>query len=146
MMSMTLNSHTYSDRGCKRSFLFFLLPERSRRGLFANKKMQQSGVWFGIAVLPFASSQGYPMDLFLQVSVLQANFCWLGDLEEVICLLMEVDSVEKNLIHGFWGDVICRLFGMGYFCETSPPPPSSPSNPPPLKVGILPNGHTQTSQ
>ena len=85
---MTLNSHTYSDRGCKRSFLFFLVPERLRRGLFA-KKMQHSDVWFGIAVLPGASSQGYPMDLFLQVSVLQANFCWLRDLEEVICPLME---------------------------------------------------------
>ena len=25
------------------------------------------------------------MDLFLKISVLQANFCWLGDLERVIC-------------------------------------------------------------
>ena len=25
------------------------------------------------------------MDLFLKLSVLQANFCWLGDLEKMIC-------------------------------------------------------------
>ena len=25
------------------------------------------------------------MDPFLKISVLQANFCWLGDLERVIC-------------------------------------------------------------
>ena len=27
--------------------------------------------------------QGHPMDLFLKISVLQANFCWLGDLEKI---------------------------------------------------------------
>ena len=25
------------------------------------------------------------MDLFLKISVLQANFYWLGDLEKIIC-------------------------------------------------------------
>ena len=25
------------------------------------------------------------MDLFLKISVLQANFCWLGDLDKIIC-------------------------------------------------------------
>ena len=25
------------------------------------------------------------MDLFLKIPVLQANFCWLGDLEKIIC-------------------------------------------------------------
>ena len=25
------------------------------------------------------------MDLFLKISVLRANFCWLEDLEEIIC-------------------------------------------------------------
>ena len=29
--------------------------------------------------------QGHPMDLSLEISVLQANFCWLRDFEEVIC-------------------------------------------------------------
>ena len=31
-------------------------------------------------------SQGHPMDLFLKISVLHANFCWLGDVEEIIVL------------------------------------------------------------
>ena len=26
--------------------------------------------------------QGHPMNLFLKIFVLQANFCWLGDLEK----------------------------------------------------------------
>ena len=26
--------------------------------------------------------QGHSMDLFLKISVLQANFCWLGDLKK----------------------------------------------------------------
>ena len=26
-----------------------------------------------------------PMDLFLKISVLHANFCWLGDLDKIIC-------------------------------------------------------------
>ena len=29
--------------------------------------------------------QGHPMDLFLKISVLQAHFCWLGDVEVIIC-------------------------------------------------------------
>ena len=28
--------------------------------------------------------QGHPMDLFLKISVLQAHFCWLGDVEEIV--------------------------------------------------------------
>ena len=30
--------------------------------------------------------QGHPMDLFLEISVLRAHFCWLGDVEEIIVL------------------------------------------------------------
>ena len=33
--------------------------------------------------------QGHPMDLFLKICVLQANFCWLGDLEKIVCLWKE---------------------------------------------------------
>ena len=33
-----------------------------------------------------ATLQGHPMDLFLKISVLQAHFCWLGDVEEIIVL------------------------------------------------------------
>ena len=35
-----------------------------------------NGIWHLI--------QGHPMDLFLKISVLQAHFCWLGDVEEII--------------------------------------------------------------
>ena len=31
--------------------------------------------------------QGHPMNLFLKIFVLQANFCWLGDLEKKIISL-----------------------------------------------------------
>ena len=41
---------TDSTLGVK-GFSFFLIPDSSRRGLFA-KKMQQNDVLFGIAVLP----------------------------------------------------------------------------------------------
>ena len=30
--------------------------------------------------------QGHPMDLFLKISVLQAHFCWLEDVKEIIVL------------------------------------------------------------
>ena len=33
--------------------------------------------------------QGHPMDLFLKIFVLQANFCWLGDLGNIIYPLKE---------------------------------------------------------
>ena len=32
------------------------------------------------------------MDLFLKISVLQANFCWLGDLDKIICPWKESDA------------------------------------------------------
>ena len=31
------------------------------------------------------SVQGHPIDVFLKISVFQANFCWLGDLDKIIC-------------------------------------------------------------
>ena len=36
--------------------------------------------------IPAQHLQGHPMDLFLKISVLQAHFCWLGDVEEIIAL------------------------------------------------------------
>ena len=46
-------------------------------GSFSNYGEQPSGV---------EERQGHPMDLFLKISVLHANFCWLGDVEEIIDL------------------------------------------------------------
>ena len=38
-----------------------------------------------VIIFSFSTNyQGHPMDLFLKISVLQANFCWLGDVEEII--------------------------------------------------------------
>ena len=34
----------------------------------------------------YNKGQGHPMDLFLKISVLQARFCWLGDVKEIIVL------------------------------------------------------------
>jgi len=43
-------------------------------------------VWKGITCTFWGDVQGHPMDLFLKISVLQAHFCWLGDVEEIIVL------------------------------------------------------------
>ena len=43
--------------------------------------------------------QWHPMDLFLKISVLQAKFCWLGDLEKVVCPWKE-RVTGKKAIHG----------------------------------------------
>ena len=37
------------------------------------------------------------MDLFLKISVLRANFCWLEDLEEIICSGTESFAGKKIL-------------------------------------------------
>ena len=53
-------------------------------------------------------TQGHPMDLFLKISVLQANFCWqLGHVEEIICP---------------WKESVFRIVTMCYGSETPPPP------------------------
>ena len=41
-------------------------------------------------------NQGYPMDLFLKISVLQAHFCWLGDVKEIIVLGRKVLLGKDN--------------------------------------------------
>ena len=45
-------------------------------------------------------TQGHPMDLFLKISVLQVNFCWLGDVEETICPWKESVAEKKNVSEG----------------------------------------------
>ena len=37
------------------------------------------------------------MDLLLKISVLQAHFCWLGDVEEIVCPLKESVAGKKIL-------------------------------------------------
>ena len=45
--------------------------------------------------------QGHPLDLFLKISVLQANFRWLGDLEKIICPWKETVQflASESFIH-----------------------------------------------
>ena len=38
------------------------------------------------------------MDMFLKKSVLQANFCWLEDLEEIICSGTESFAGKKIIV------------------------------------------------
>ena len=67
-------------------------------------------------------TQGQPMDLFHKISVLQADFWWLGDLEEIICPWKESVAGEKT-IQGVWGAFMCKTAGMCYFLEASSPLP-----------------------
>ena len=53
------------------------------------------------------------MDLFLKISVLYANFCWLGDVEEIIVLGRKV-LLGKKIIQGVRGDLKSRIAATGY--------------------------------
>ena len=53
------------------------------------------------------------MDLFLEISVLQAHFCWLGDVEEIIVLGRKV-LLGKKIIQGVRGDLKSRIAATGY--------------------------------
>ena len=53
------------------------------------------------------------MDLFLKISVLQAHFCWLGDVEEIIVLGRKV-LLGKKIIQGVRGDLKSRIAARGY--------------------------------
>ena len=74
--------------------------------------------------------QGCPIDRFLKISVLQANFCWLGDLEEVISLWME-SVAWKTLTVGVCLDLMCRISGMSFFVRNFPSPYEGVTMPPP---------------
>ena len=76
--------------------------------------------------------------LFLKLSVFLANFCWLGDLEKLICPWKE-RVAGKWTIQGVVGDLVPRISGMCLLSETYPPSPLFP-----LKGWILPYDHTQT--
>ena len=53
------------------------------------------------------------MHLFLKISVLHSNFCWLGDVEEIIVLGRKV-LLGKKIIQGVRGDVKSRIAATGY--------------------------------
>ena len=65
-----------------------------RSGFFCTAFIAEMDVFFPLLsqiLRPFGKwikddfYQRHPMDLFLKISVLQANFCWLGDLDKIIC-------------------------------------------------------------
>ena len=70
----------------------------------------------------FYNRQGHPMDLFHKISVLLAVFCWLGDVEVMICPWKE--SVVGNL-----------MSGIAAMCCQKP----LPHSPPPLTPHWTPN-------
>ena len=53
------------------------------------------------------------MDLFLKISVFQANFCWLGDVKEITCPWME-SVAGKKIGLGVLG-LISRITVMVFF-------------------------------
>ena len=73
-------------------------------------------------------TQGHPMDLFLKISVLQADFWWPGDVEEMICPWKESVAREKT-IQGVRGDFMGKTAGMCYLSRASfPLPPTEKVN------------------
>ena len=55
---------------------------------------------------------------FLKISVLQANVCWLGVLDKIICPWKESDAGQLEIL-GVGGDLMCRIAAMCYLSETS---------------------------
>ena len=71
--------------------------------------------------------------MFLEISVLLATFCWLGDLENFICSSKE-SVAGKWTILGVVGDLKSRIAGMCLLSETYPLST--------LNGWVLPLGHT----
>ena len=60
------------------------------------------------------SNQGHPMDLFPKISVLQAKFSWLGNLEKLICPWKE-SVAGQYTIQGVRGDLLYTIACIFYF-------------------------------
>ena len=67
-----------------------------------NNENLSHAVW----ILP--NIQWHPIELFLRISVLQANVCWLGDLDKIVCPWKESDAGKLEIL-GVWGDLMCRV-------------------------------------
>ena len=89
--------------------------------------------------------QGHPMDLFPKISVLQAKFCWLGNLEKLMSLEVKCCWAIHN--SGVTGDLVYTIACI-FYLFISPPPTEGVNvslmpHPPKLKGWILPFIHTQ---
>ena len=60
------------------------------------------------------------MDLFPKISVLQAKFSWLGNLEKLICPWKE-SVAEQFTIQGVRGDLLYTIASIFYFLSLLPP-------------------------
>ena len=69
---------------CLRKNLSVILRSDINRNAFLTERHLMI-LFEGLSALFLVYHQGHPMDLFLKISVLQANFCWLGDLGKMIC-------------------------------------------------------------
>ena len=72
----------------------------------------------------FYNRQGHPMDLFHKISVLLAIFCWLGDVEVMICPWKE--SVVGNVM----SEIAAMCCQKPLPHSPLPPPPSPPTEHP----------------
>ena len=64
------------------------------------------------------SNQGHPMDLFPKISVLQAKFSWLGNLEKLICPWKESVAGQYTIQRGF---VVYNSLYILFFLSLIPP-------------------------
>ena len=66
--------------------------------------MRNNEQWTAFRYRSILITQGHPMDLFLKISVLHANFCWLGDVEEIIVLGRKVLLGKRyfRVSEGIW--------------------------------------------
>jgi len=92
-------------------------------------------------------NQGHPMDLCLKISVLQAIFFWLEDLEKIICPSLEGKCSwegQCRVSEGIWclEQLLCAI------CQKPLSPPNfiSLSRPLQRKGWILPYDYSQTGQ
>ena len=64
---------------CLRKNLCIILRSDIKRNSFLTERHLMV-LFEALSALFLVYHQGHPVDLFLKISVLQANFCWLGDL------------------------------------------------------------------
>ena len=85
------------------------------------------------------------MDLFLKMSVLQAIFRWLGDLEKIICpwkVKLLLGNRQFRMSEGIWFFGVSNSWYVLFFLRpTRQPPP--PPNYPPLKGWNFPMSTTK---
>ena len=65
--------------------------------------------------------QGHPIDLFLKKYMFFRSIFAGWELKEVICPKME-SVAWKNITVGVCWDLMCRISGISFLPETSPPP------------------------